>query len=98
MYQPRKQAKEAYVTIAAQQRHANQPVKLSAAAKMDALAGPVHPEVPTQGGRSPVAGETTPIQPHKADSGAVRHPLADPIRRNSRNQNKEGQAYESMET
>ena len=34
MYQPRKQAKEACVTIAAQQRNANEPVKLPAAAKM----------------------------------------------------------------
>ena len=40
MYQPGKQAKEAYVTIAAQQRNANQPVKLPAAAKTARLSRP----------------------------------------------------------
>ena len=40
MYQPGKQAKEAYVTIAARQRNANQPVKLPAAAKTARLSRP----------------------------------------------------------
>ena len=40
MYQPGKQAKEAYVTIAAQQRNAYQPIKLPAAAKMARLSRP----------------------------------------------------------
>ena len=40
IYQPGKQAKEAYVTIAAQQRNANQPVKLPAAAKTARLSRP----------------------------------------------------------
>ena len=56
IYEPGEQAKEASMTIAAQQHNANQPIKLPAAAKWHVFAAPAHPKVLTQGRRSPVVG------------------------------------------